>query len=203
MKRFLGLTALAVMLSLSACGGKDEAASVEKAAESALLEYVPADSPYVYGALEPSPDDVADKLETLIDAVMPAFKAQLDVVSEGLAMAEFVGVDEREFYQRYTKRKMGKWTLDEVKYQRNKYDCVFLERAANGRGKCSIYEVRPTQCRTWPFWASNLSDPRAWAQSAEGCPGMKLPDENGDSGGGQFVPIETIRIELAKNPDGL
>ncbi|MEO1319167.1 MAG: hypothetical protein AAFV30_01150, partial [Pseudomonadota bacterium] len=87
MKRFLGLTALAVMLSLSACGGKDEAASVEKAADSLLLEYVPADSPYVYGALAPSPDDVADKLETLIDAVMPAFKAQLDVAREGIAMA--------------------------------------------------------------------------------------------------------------------
>ncbi|MEM1440157.1 MAG: hypothetical protein AAF545_15420 [Pseudomonadota bacterium] len=87
MKRFLGLTALAVMLSLTACGGKDEAASVEKAADSLLLEYVPADSPYVYGALAPSPDDVADKLETLIDAVMPAFKAQLDVAREGIAMA--------------------------------------------------------------------------------------------------------------------
>ena len=119
--------------------------------------------------------------------------------AEGRAMAEFVGVDEREFYQRYTKRKMGKWTLDEVKVQRNKYDCVFLERDANGRGKCSIYEVRPTQCRTWPFWASNLASPRQWAEAAAGCPGMKLPDQPT----GTFVPIEKIRIELAKNPDGL
>lgn len=122
---------------------------------------------------------------------------------EAQAMADFVGVDKREFYQKYTKRKMGRWTLDEVLYQRKKYDCVFLERDENGRGKCSIYEVRPTQCRTWPFWASNLSSPREWAQSAQGCPGMKLPDQKGASGGGQFVPIEKIRIELAKNPDGL
>lgn len=118
---------------------------------------------------------------------------------EAQAMADFVGVDKREFYQKYTKRKMGKWTLDEVLFERKKYDCVFLERDENGRGKCSIYEVRPTQCRTWPFWASNLSSPREWAQSAEGCPGMKMPDEQS----GQFVPIEKIRIELAKNPDGL
>ncbi|MEO1595662.1 MAG: hypothetical protein AAFS02_10520 [Pseudomonadota bacterium] len=94
MKRFFALTALAVMLSLSACGGKDKAASVEKAADSPLLEYVPADTPYVYGALAPSPDDVADKLETLIDAVMPAFKAQLEVVGEGLSMAEDGGNEE-------------------------------------------------------------------------------------------------------------
>jgi len=120
---------------------------------------------------------------------------------EAQEMADFVGVDKREFYQRYTKRKMGKWTLDEVRYERSKYDCVFLERDENGRGKCSIYEVRPTQCRTWPFWASNLASPREWAESAKGCPGMKLPDD--PKAGGQFVPIEKIRIELAKNPDGL
>ena len=67
MKRIFALTALAVMLSLAACG-KKKTESVEKAAESALLDYVPADTPYVYGALAPSPDDVADKLEPLVDA---------------------------------------------------------------------------------------------------------------------------------------
>lgn len=79
----LALTAFAVMLSLVACGKKKEA-SVEKAAESALLEYVPADSPYVYAALAPAPDDVADKMEKLTDGVIPALKGQIDVVIEGL-----------------------------------------------------------------------------------------------------------------------
>ncbi|MEM1109674.1 MAG: YkgJ family cysteine cluster protein [Planctomycetota bacterium] len=118
---------------------------------------------------------------------------------EAQAMADAVGVDLREFYQRYCKRKFGRWTLDEVRYQRDKYDCVFLERDAKGNGRCSIYAVRPTQCRTWPFWDSNLSSPRAWAAAAQDCPGMKLPNEQG----GNFVPIEKIRIELAKNPRGL
>lgn len=117
---------------------------------------------------------------------------------EAQAMADRVGVTKREFYQRYAKRKIGKWTLEEVRFHKQ-YDCVFLERDENGRGKCSIYDVRPTQCRTWPFWASNLSSPRAWAQAAEGCPGMKLPGQTD----GNFVPIEKITIELAKNPAGL
>ncbi|MEL7088596.1 MAG: YkgJ family cysteine cluster protein [Planctomycetota bacterium] len=120
---------------------------------------------------------------------------------EAQAMADHLGIDTREFYQRYTKRKMGRWTLDEVRYQRQ-YDCVFLERDAQGKGKCSIYEVRPNQCRTWPFWLSNLTSPRAWAAAAEDCPGMILPDGT-SGGGGNFVPIEKIRIELAKNPEGL
>ncbi|MEM8739093.1 MAG: YkgJ family cysteine cluster protein [Planctomycetota bacterium] len=118
---------------------------------------------------------------------------------EAAAMAAAVGVDKREFYQRYAKRKVGRWTLEEVRFKRGQYDCVFLERDASGRGRCSIYGVRPTQCRTWPFWASNLASPRAWAEAAAGCPGMKRPDETG----GAFVPVEAVRVELAKNPAGL
>lgn len=119
---------------------------------------------------------------------------------EAQAMADHLGIDKREFYQRYTKRKMGRWTLDEVKYQKKQFDCVFLERDENGRGRCGIYQVRPTQCRTWPFWSGNLASPRAWAEAAQDCPGMVLPDRET---GGNFVPIEKIRVELAKNPEGI
>src|SRR3954471_609583 len=34
-------------------------------------------------------------------------------------------------------------------------DCVFFER---GKG-CTVYPVRPRQCRTWPFWESNVATP--------------------------------------------
>ena len=50
-------------------------------------------------------------------------------------------------------------------------DCIFLKRA-NGKSMCSIYPVRPGQCRTWPFWNSNLKTPEAWAAAAGTCPGM-------------------------------
>jgi Fe-S-cluster containining protein len=119
--------------------------------------------------------------------------------TEAQAMADALGVEVREFYQRYAKRKMGRWTLEEVKTKERKYDCVFLERDEKGRGLCSIYKVRPTQCRTWPFWDSNLTSPRQWAMAAQTCPGMKLPDQPG----GKFVPVEQIRVTLAKNPAGL
>lgn len=29
------------------------------------------------------------------------------------------------------------------------YDCVFYDKNTNG---CSIYQVRPNQCKTFPFW---------------------------------------------------
>ncbi len=50
-------------------------------------------------------------------------------------------------------------------------DCIFLERI-EGQKKCRIYEVRPNQCRVWPFWNDNLKSPQTWNQAAQRCPGV-------------------------------
>lgn len=47
-------------------------------------------------------------------------------------------------------------------------DCVLLDPDTR---KCMAYEARPRQCRTWPFWDSNLKDPEAWEETCEVCPG--------------------------------
>ena len=44
------------------------------------------------------------------------------------------------------------------------YDCIFWQ---NG---CSVYQFRPLQCRTFPFWESTLSCPDAWKNLS--CPGI-------------------------------
>lgn len=45
--------------------------------------------------------------------------------------------------------------------------CRFLD----GR-RCSVYEARPTQCRTWPFWPENMTR-RVWDRDvASFCPGV-------------------------------
>ncbi|MBN1362443.1 MAG: YkgJ family cysteine cluster protein [Sedimentisphaerales bacterium] len=50
-------------------------------------------------------------------------------------------------------------------------DCIFLRQVAGGK-QCAIYPVRPNQCRTWPFWAENLSSPHAWNTAALRCSGI-------------------------------
>ena len=101
-----------------------------------------------------------------------------------------------EFHKRYSRKLLGRRTLTEIKIARGQYDCVFLTRdAETGKTGCSIYPVRPTQCRTWPFWESNLESPEAWEHAARNCPGMRRS--------GNFVPIEEIRIRLGQNPEGL
>jgi Fe-S-cluster containining protein len=50
-------------------------------------------------------------------------------------------------------------------------DCIFLERS-KGKRFCRIYNVRPNQCRTWPFWSSNLKSINTWNEAAQKCRGI-------------------------------
>ena len=50
-------------------------------------------------------------------------------------------------------------------------DCIFL-RTVGDKKLCAIYPVRPSQCRTWPFWPDNLSSPNAWNKAGTRCPGI-------------------------------
>lgn len=78
--------------------------------------------------------------------------------------------------------------------ERSNGDCVFLQHV-DGRRICSIYPVRPLQCRTWPFWNANLKSPGTWADAGETCPGMN----NGKSY--TFEDIERIRTKKTWEPD--
>ncbi|QDU71231.1 YkgJ family cysteine cluster protein [Mucisphaera calidilacus] len=106
---------------------------------------------------------------------------------EGQAIAKELGIDVETFKTEYAVKKMGRWSLAEVK-RGHLYDCVFLTwNEDHTKAGCSIYNVRPTQCRTWPFWPSNLKSQIGWDLAARHCPGMRL--------GGQFVPSDQIRIQ--------
>lgn len=66
-------------------------------------------------------------------------------------------------------------------------DCIFLKRQG-GKALCSIYPVRPLQCRTWPFWNDNLRSEQAWEDVHRNvCPGMNSGQQH------TFVQIETQR----------
>jgi len=45
-------------------------------------------------------------------------------------------------------------------------DCVMYD---NG---CKIYETRPRQCKTFPFWSSNLKNKTEWEEQKKTCPGI-------------------------------
>lgn len=80
-------------------------------------------------------------------------------------IAEFLELSETAFRKRYLTRNMGRSSIRELE----NYDCTFLKRNA---AACSIYEVRPLQCRLFPFWPSILRDKAIWDYYAGRCPGM-------------------------------
>ena len=80
-------------------------------------------------------------------------------------MASALGVTEEAFESAYVWKKYGKPSLRE----KTDYDCVFLERP---EGRCRIYDVRPSQCRTFPFWEDVLKSKLSWDCYSQTCPGM-------------------------------
>lgn len=70
-----------------------------------------------------------------------------------------------EFRDRYT-RNVG--DLDLSLREKPNHDCIFW----HSEDGCRVYEHRPRQCRTWPFWHSNVSTPSSWRRAANDCPGM-------------------------------
>lgn len=77
---------------------------------------------------------------------------------------KFLKISKEEFLKKYTRHIFTKISLKEILPS---YDCIFLKDK-----KCQIYEVRPKQCRTYPFWPQNLKSKQAWKDLVEkNCPG--------------------------------
>jgi Fe-S-cluster containining protein len=83
-------------------------------------------------------------------------------------IAEFLKLSEGQLRQKYLKRRGLRTTIIENPATK---DCIFLE-IIDGRKRCTIYPVRPNQCRSWPFWPENLANPNAWNRAAGKCPGI-------------------------------
>ena len=104
---------------------------------------------------------------------------------EGRAMAKKLEITVDQFYKHYTRKIGVRWSLTENVID-GKYDCVFLDRTTQKPG-CKLYETRPLQCRTWPFWPENIKSKSAWerAKKETPCPGINT---------GKFIPSSEIQI---------
>ncbi len=84
--------------------------------------------------------------------------------AEAYQIADFLRLSPHQFFTRYLRLIDGQLSLIEL----SGGDCIFLDPESR---LCRIYPVRPRQCRTWPFWSSNLISRRAWEEAAARCPG--------------------------------
>jgi uncharacterized protein len=77
-------------------------------------------------------------------------------------IAAKLGMSTSEFTKKHCAKTDGVWHIvDDGKA------CTFLKK-----NQCTVYEARPMQCRTWPFWPETMS-PKAWKQDVvKFCPGV-------------------------------
>lgn len=54
---------------------------------------------------------------------------------------------------------------------------------------CTVYPVRPSQCKAFPFWVENLRSPKKWQRISKKCPGI---------GRGPFYSKEQI-LEIVRS----
>jgi Fe-S-cluster containining protein len=92
------------------------------------------------------------------------------------ALARRFNLSVEDFEQDYVRQVGVRKSL--IEYDNG--DCVFFDTDAR---RCTVYEDRPRQCKTWPFWESNVRTPETWKETCEACPG---------SGKGNLVPLEKI-----------
>lgn len=85
--------------------------------------------------------------------------------TEAEAICGFLEIDMKELIDKYLFKKSYKYSIKERQVG-DDYECVFYDKDING---CSIYEARPTQCRTFPFW--NYFKTRV-DELKEECPGI-------------------------------
>lgn len=101
------------------------------------------------------------------------------------ALSRRLGIGPPEFIERFTHiTSKGRSLTERLTSHGN--DCVFLDREKfPGKAACGVYEDRPGQCRTWPFWNSVLQSRAHWERARQLCPGI---------GSGTLVSPDQIRI---------
>lgn len=120
---------------------------------------------------------------------------------EARAMAGTLGLDLGEFMAQYTHVIPEGRSLREVRTppghgpagRREGYDCILLDReTVPGKAICSVYESRPEQCRTWPFWKSVIRSPKTWRAATRDCPGM----DTGPLHTPDFIRLTRDRVDI-------
>lgn len=105
------------------------------------------------------------------------------VTREDIAsMAAYLGIYPHEFHRNFVRRSDGFRAL-----RSRAGACTMLQGT-----QCRVYPVRPRQCRTWPFWAENLSRHVWYREVRKRCPGVGQ--------GRLYTPEEIERILLSGLP---
>ncbi|MCA9191569.1 MAG: YkgJ family cysteine cluster protein [Planctomycetales bacterium] len=94
-------------------------------------------------------------------------------------LAQVMEMSLEKFQDQCVRRVGNRWSLKEYPDG----DCILLDPDTR---TCLAYAARPIQCRTWPFWSSNLKTQKSWKETCDTCPG---------AGSGKLYTLEQIEVQ--------
>lgn len=94
-------------------------------------------------------------------------------------MAKHLELKKNDFIKQFTRPEVA-----DVVLQDKGDACIFLGK----NGKCGVYQARPLQCRTFPFWPENMNAKTWEGELKRDCPGI---------GQGEPVPAKSIKNFLS------
>ncbi len=95
-------------------------------------------------------------------------------------LSKHFGLTSEDFLKKYT-RKIGNRTS---LIEKRNFDCIFYKDK-----KCTVYQARPSQCKTFPFWPEHLKKTKDWTKAKKFCEGIDHPE-------GDLIPLEKIQKTL-------
>lgn len=108
-------------------------------------------------------------------------------------IASRIGMHEKSFLVQYVDERVddtGKH-FHSLKKHHTKNQCIFL----NG-SKCSIYNDRPTQCRTYPYWPHVMIGDAEWKGEARNCEGILLDSLRSRLDLAPKVDVDTVALNM-------
>lgn len=78
-------------------------------------------------------------------------------------IAQKLEISHEEFCKKYTRIVFNHLAL----IDNYRGDCIFLKDK-----RCQVYEQRPLQCRTFPWWPELICSKKSWDENKYKCPGI-------------------------------
>lgn len=82
-------------------------------------------------------------------------------------LSKHLNLDLVETFDKYLEKRGYRYSIKEVQLSKDNFACIFFDL---DKKQCGVYEARPSQCRTFPFWdyfKSNIQEVK------EECPAIK------------------------------
>jgi len=121
---------------------------------------------------------------------------------ETLQAASVLDISPQGFIDQYASHALSSNQTTWIRLREQDDACIFLDLDTN---QCQIYEARPTQCRTYPFWPNILQSPDSWnaeCRSKDDESNSPLPKWTAETGGCEGMErvdshVEGVPIEDA------